>query len=97
MDRKVQRKKKIKNRARGMGAASQKNKVGGSMKKELIQKLRGKQHEMLMPWSDQEIKDLKDLKDAGIKASTIFNDDETMKTLFPGRTKMALERKYGRI
>ena len=67
------------------------------MKKEILKKLQEKQSGTLKPWSDQEIKDLKDLKDAGIKASTIFNDDETMKTLFPGRTKMALERKYGRI
>ena len=67
------------------------------MKKEIIKKLQEKQNCTIKPWTDQEIQDLKDLKDAGIKPSTIFNDGETMKTLFPGRTKMALERKYGRI
>ena len=67
------------------------------MKKEIIKKLQEKQNCTIKPWTDQEIQDLKDLKDAGIKPSTIFNDEDTMKELFPGRTKMALERKYGRI
>ena len=67
------------------------------MKKEILKKLQEKQSGTLKPWTDQEIQDLKDLKDAGIKPSTIFNDEDTMKELFPGRTKMALERKYGRI
>lgn len=67
------------------------------MKKEILKKLKEKQNTTIKPWSDQEIQNLKELKNVGIQASTIFNDDETMKELFPGRTKMALERKYGRI
>jgi len=68
------------------------------MKKEILKKLKEKEkNNPFRKWSNQEIKYLKELKAAGIKASTIFNDEDTMKELFPGRTKMALERKYGRI
>jgi serine/threonine-protein kinase RIO1 len=66
------------------------------MKKEILKRLKEK-NKVIKPWTKQEVKDLKELKDAGITMVTITNDKETMNTLFPGRTRAAVEHKYGRI
>lgn len=66
------------------------------MKKLNIKKLKLKQ---IVPqkWSQEEIKNLKKLKKAGIFPSTIISDYYTMSTFFPNRTKMSLLSKYNRI
>jgi len=67
------------------------------MKKSTIDRLKAKNAGVPKLWTKQEVRDLKELKDAGIMPSVIVNDEETMNELFPGRSKIGVAGKYDKI
>jgi len=67
------------------------------MKKKIIDRLIEKQGDVRKLWSKQELKDLQELKDAGVTPVTIINDSETMLEHFPYRSKTAVRGQYERL
>lgn len=67
------------------------------MDKKLLKRLKLKNKSSFITWSDEELKNLSELKEIGIAIKTIVDDEETKKLFFPGRTKTAIRTKYGRL